>query len=470
MINYHQRARFFGYVAIAMVAGLTTPGVASAAERQCSQRAVTSPAIEELAEISIRDNAAAQGHTTYGGDIGRPPPKKSAIDIKRSWAKFVLPAAERRDPAIMFFTIYNRTFPGSDREVINLPFDTYWCVASKGDFVLLSEAQNDHYARIAAIDRERQTVDLIDRWPNILLDFGRAPPAAIKAQIGSVTATLIRFSRIEFEALFKAAIILDTADFVHLLEREISRETWTPELTIAVGRSLLYAGKYKAFPDPAADFIVEGVRAARRAGNEELVNDSIPAMFAALTMSQSIHLAKGDGKAEIARKQLEYMAILFGPAPMRRLEAEDDVRIGVFASAAGDWRTAVRFFRQAIEKNPRDHRGYFFRSETWRKVLQSVSGTRDEALMAARQGEQDAETALKLITEREREFAQRIRDGNQNRSSYRENADAVEEDQAEHKELVVHRGQAARLRDKFHALVSELDHETASPQTQQSQQ
>jgi hypothetical protein len=458
----HQRTRLLAYAAIVLMAVATKPTVA--ADRQCSERAVTSPAVQELAERFIRDNAAAQGHTTYAGTVGRPLPKMSAIEVKRSWTKFVLPAAQWRDQAIMFFTVYNQKLPLTDREVINLPFNVYWCLASKGDIVLLSDMQNDHYTRIAAINRERQTVDLIDRWPNILLDFGRVPPVAVTAQVGSVTATLVRFSRSEFERLFKAAIILDTADFIYLLEREIPRERWTPELYIAIGRSLLYAGKYKAFPDVAADFIIEGVRAGRKSGNHDLVYESIPIMFAALTMTQSIHLAKGDEKADIARKQLEDMATLFGSAPMQRLDAEDAMRIGAFASAAEDWRTAVRFLGQAIDKNSGDHRGYFFRSETWRKILRSVSATRDQALTAARQAQQDAETALKLIAVREREFAQRIRDGEQNRGLYWERADAVEEDKVEYEELKVQREQALRLRDDFRLLVGELERAAMPPQ------
>jgi hypothetical protein len=469
-MKHRQRARLLAYAAIALMAGAMKPGVTVAADRQCSERPVTSPAVEKLAEGFIRDNAAAQGHTTYAGTVGRPPTKMSAIDIKRSWAKFVIPAAEWRDQAIMFFTIYDKKLPATDPEVINLPFDAYWCLASKGDIVLLSDMQNDHYTRIAAIDRERQTVDLIDRWPNVLLDFGRVPPVAVTAQIGPVTATLVRFSRSDFERLFKAAIILDTADFIHLLEREVPRERWTPELYIAIGRSLLYAGKNKAFPALAADFIIDGVRAGRKSGNQNLVDTSIPVMFAALTMTRSILLAKGDEKAEIARKQLEDMATFFGSAPMQRLDAEDAVRVGAFASAASDWPTAIRFLGQAIEKNPRDHRGYFFRSETWRKILQSVSATRDQGLTAVREAQQDAETALELIAAREREFAQRIRDGEQDRGLYWERADAVEEDKAEYEELKAQREQASRLRDDFRLLVGELEGATTPLQPPQSPQ
>src|SRR5258708_4751408 len=99
-MKHHQRTRLLAYAAIALMAWATKPSVA--ADRQCSERAVTSPAVEELAERLIRDNAAAQGHTTYAGTVGRPLTKTSAIDIKRSWTKFVL-----RDQSMMFFTIYN---------------------------------------------------------------------------------------------------------------------------------------------------------------------------------------------------------------------------------------------------------------------------------------------------------------------------------------------------------------------------
>jgi hypothetical protein len=458
-----RRARFPAHAVIALIAWAAMPTTTVAADRQCAQRPATSPAVEELTERFIRDNAAAQGRTLYGGTAGRPRPKVSAIDIKRSWAKFVLPDAEWRDLAVMFFTIHDRKLRSTDSEVLNLPFDTYWCLAAKGDIVLISDDQTDHYTRIAAIDRERQTVDLIDRWPDILLDFGGESVTA-RVGTGSVTATLVRFSRRDFERLFRAAIILETADFIHQLERELPRESWPPELSIAVGRSLLDAGTYKSFPALAADFIRDGVRAARKSGNESLANESVPVMFAAVTMSRSILLAKGDARAEIAGKQLDEMAAVFGSTPMQRLAAADALRVGVVASSVGDWRTAMRFLAQAIEKNPRDHRGYVFRSETWRKILRSVPATRDQALTAARQGQQDAETALELIAARQRELAQRIREGMQDRGLYWERIDAVSEDEAESREIEAHRELALRLRDDFRPLVAELEGTSAPSQ------
>ncbi len=159
-MKHHQHNWLIACAAIALAAGLTASGATNAAQ-PCSARPATSPAVEELADISIRDNAAAQNRTTYGGAIKRPPPQRAAIDIKRSWTKYALPAAERRDQTIMFFTVYNQASAGSDREIINLPFDVYWCLASKGDFVLLSDAQN---ASLYADCRDRSRAT--DRRPD----------------------------------------------------------------------------------------------------------------------------------------------------------------------------------------------------------------------------------------------------------------------------------------------------------------
>src|ERR1700745_63629 len=82
-----------------------------------------------------------------------------------------------------------------------------------------------------------------------------APPGS-----GRITGKkLVRFSRADFEQLFVAAITIDTPELVKLLKRTIPPEAWTPEIDIAIGRSLLYAGQNKSFAPPAADFIIDGV-------------------------------------------------------------------------------------------------------------------------------------------------------------------------------------------------------------------
>ncbi len=169
----------------AVVAAMVAHTVAIAAKLQCMEPRTVSPVVAAIAELNIGRNIADQGHTLYGGLVGVPPPKDSVIALKRAWTKFALPNEEWRDMAIRFFTLQNDEFPSTDREVLNLPFEVYWCLAAKGDMVLLSDLSNDHYTRIASIDRAHETVDLIDRWPNILLEFNGVAPVSFVAPAGS---------------------------------------------------------------------------------------------------------------------------------------------------------------------------------------------------------------------------------------------------------------------------------------------
>src|SRR5262249_20025987 len=237
-----------------------------------------------------------------------------------------------------FFTIYNQKRRSTDGEAINLPFGLYWCIAARGDLVLLGRGSTDHYTMIASIDHERQTVDMIDRWPNTLLGFSGIASEIFTVESGALAGRkLVRFLRPDFERLFLAAITFDTADLVQLLERSLPAQAWTPELYIALGRSLLYAGKYKSFAAPAADLIIEGVRAAGRAQKHDLVEASIPVMFTAVAVAHSFHVAKGNDKAASrARQYRDEIIARYGSAPIERLSAEDALRIGMFAFSAND--------------------------------------------------------------------------------------------------------------------------------------
>src|SRR5215470_8129008 len=129
---------------------------------QCAERRVRSPAVEDIASAIMADDVLFQGHATLAerAGEGRPTPDLSTIDYKRAWVKFLLPKLEWRDINALFFTFNVSEHPARDPEVINVPFDSYWCLAAMGDMVLLSDGFRDHYAKVAAIDHRAQTVDL----------------------------------------------------------------------------------------------------------------------------------------------------------------------------------------------------------------------------------------------------------------------------------------------------------------------
>jgi len=338
--------------------------------------------------------------------------------------------------------------------------------------VLLSQGSTDHYTKIAAIDRQQQTVDLIDRWPDILMEFMGVAPTILAAPSGSGSTTgskLVRFSRSDFERLFVAAITVDGPDeFIGSLEQALSPEELSPEVKIALGRSLLYAGEFKSFASPAADLIIDGVRSAGRAGNQNLVDQSIPAMFTAVAVAYSFDIMNGDGAAaETARQYLGSIEARYGPEA-QWLDDEDALRIARFALAAKDWRTAYSFSSQVAKNSPGDYRAYLLRAQTTQQDLQAVGASGDEATVAATQGRDDAETALKLMTAREAEFDQRRRDFEQQKGVYwTRGVSAEQEDGAERDEIKAYRREASDLRDGFNVLLGSLKGTSSAGQPQQ---
>jgi hypothetical protein len=444
------RLVLFGYFVIIAIGWAGSQTVALAADPLCRELRDRSEGVEQYADSSVKKIARSQGNTTHAQDEeeGRPLPKMSPIDYKRSWVKSVLPTVELQDQNALFFTVHNEEYPSTDPEVINLPFDVYWCLAAKGDVILLFDLNTAHYTMIASVDRERQTVDMIDRWPNILSEFVGTNPELFTAQSGKLTgSTLVRFTRNDFAQLFNAAITLDTPNFETLLKRTLPPVGWTPELQLAVGRSLLYAGKYKAFAVPAADLIIAGVRDAGRAGKRDLVEESIPAMFAALAISHSVLVSEGNEAAALAaRRYRDQIENEYGSVPIQQLVAEDALRIAI-AALKVDPETARFFLDQAIKKNPLDYRAFLFRSKLTYQTLQiSPGASRDDDMAVAGRVQKDAESALQLIETREREIKQRRADRMQKRGVYwTRGKSAEDEDDAELVEMTSDRTEAGNL-------------------------
>jgi hypothetical protein len=359
----------------------------------------------------------------------------STIDIKRAWVKFLLPPSEWRDSNAMLFTFYNLELPSTDPEVLNVPFDVYWCVAAMGDLVLLHDGSMAHYTNVASADHEKQTIDLIDRWPNVHSQFMGVAPEVLTAPPGSGRLTgrrLVRFSRKDFERLFVAAITVDTAELAQLLKRTIPPDVSTPEIDIALGRSLLYAGQNKSFGIVAADHLVEGVRAAGRAGRQDIVEQTIPAMFTAVVLARSAHVAAGNQeRAGIARQYQEQIAAKYGSALVERIGADDALWIAIAAGNVEDWEGALHWLEQAIRKDPTNYRAFLYRA----RITAAID---------------DAESALKLMDAKESEFEQRVRDRVQKRGLYWEKGIMAEQvDGAERDEIRRSRTEAIALRDRL---------------------
>lgn len=448
----------------------------------CTEYRIRSNTVNRIADDFVSGDALLQGHIRHAQfDIEqRPLPKLSVIETKRAWAKFIIPKIEWLEPNILFYTIYNQRLASRDSEVINLPFNAFWCIATRGDVILLSDDITHHYTRIASIDRAGQTVDMIDRWPDILQSFVEFSPKTIKAQSGNEAGRiLVRFSRSNFEKLFIASITLDTADLPNRLEKLLPSELWTPELYIALGRTLLYASQDKTFPFPAAQLLIDGVRAAGRADKQELVKDTIPTLFTALVLAHFAAIAEGN--KEIAKRALQYISDVntrYGNEPIKRMDAEDALRISVVATNTHNWEDATVFLEQAITKNPNDYRVFLQKAILARDILSSKETMKNlklvaplkgpaEAITFAKNALQDVEKTLLLIEKRKYLFDQRLMKRKQKRGIYWELGWAAEQvDEAGRDVLKKHKEDALNLLKGLRHDLSELETDVLPTQQQ----
>ena len=325
-----------------------------------------------------------------------------------------------------------------------------------GDMVLLSDRFMDHYTKVAAIDHQAETIDLIDRWPNLFSDFMGVTPQFVTAPSGSGRLSgraLMRFSRSDFKRLFRAAITVDTPQLVDLLKRTLPPEAATPELGIALGRSLLYAGNDKTFAALAASLLLPSTRLAADAGKRDIVEATAPVAFTAIALAYWFAVAAGNDKAAAIwpPRQADLLA-RYGPQ-MDRIDAQDALRIALAALRVHP-QTALVFLRQAIAKDPSGYRAFVARAILLERSLEHkvVPGApnRDELMAIVKQAGTDAETALTLIDAREREFEHRRRDRAEKRGDYWvKGITAQQVDGAELDEMKDVRRDAVALRDRL---------------------
>jgi hypothetical protein len=450
MRNFKQRLRI-GCVAVFVTWG-GARDIALAADLHCSAYRTRSEGVEAIASGQVEEDALFQGNTRHAQDDpeGRPLPQMSAIDIKRSLAKFLLPKSDWLDPSTLFYTVHNQSYPSTDPEVINLPIDLYWCLAAKGDLVLLSDESMDHYTRIADIDHEHQSIILIDRWPNFLTEFTVGDPQLFVATSGKLAGyTLVRLKWSDFARLFRAAITIDTPEFADQLQRIMPSNAWTPEVEIALGRSLLYVGALgKSVPYRAADLLNGGILDAKVMGKDLIIVQSVTAAYTAnaLAFFAAIRDNRQD-LVEITTKQLRGIMENYGAAVAQNLSSEDWLRIAMAASSV-DQEVVNDSVAKAIAKDPRDYRPFLLRATTNLRILRDPGDPNQEhAAVDPESIFDDSDSALQLMTAKETEFKNRKLDFKKKQGLYWEMGwFAINQDDAELEQLRIDRIEALTAR------------------------
>jgi hypothetical protein len=388
--------------------------------------------------------------------------KLSAVDYKRTWSRVRLPEIRKKDPDALYFTIYNRQFRSKNPEVLNISPDQYWCLAASNDWVLLSDHKTIHWTTIASVDRQRRTIDIIDRWPGTISTFQGVRVQAHEPSTGALRGkTLMRLSQGDFSKLFIAAVTLDSTHFQKSLEDLFPIDTWTPELCIALGRSFLYAESMNlVLPIAAQPLLIRGIQSALRAGKHEVAEATVPAAYTALALSEAIHRANGnEDEADRALAALRPIEESYRQTALQRLSADDALRIANAAARSNNTGTAAIFYGRAIKTSPLDYRAYKGRAALAFQVLLSARNTTREAVLGeVRQAREDAESALRLMDEREREFEERRVALQQKRGVYWEKGWSAEaQDLVETEQMRDDRQTATKLRGIYSSVLGDRE-------------
>jgi len=248
---------------------------------------------------------------------------------------------------------------------------------------------------------------------------------------------------------------------VDSVKRAVPTEMWTPELSIALGLSLLHAHKEPTISLPAADLLSEGVRAAGRSGKQNLADSTVSAMFTAYALAHYFLAAQGNtASADSALKYMTAIKDKYGADLFNALDADDMFRIASAAAGARDWDAAYAFCARTIAKDPRDRRPYLLRLVTTYRRLDA--GLRLQSLAIAATG--DAETVLRLIDDRRQEFKQRQIDFAQRRGVYWIKGTTIKEvDSAELDDMARDGALARQLRAYLLAALDKPGSSTARP-------
>jgi len=92
----------------------------------------------------------------------------------------------------------------------------FWYLLRPGDAVLLSDGHTAHYSTVYAVDRQFETVDFLDHWPDRIFLLAELNNAGVIAQLitGPQQSKLVRITRNEFEQVILGLSSVDSTDVI----------------------------------------------------------------------------------------------------------------------------------------------------------------------------------------------------------------------------------------------------------------
>lgn len=147
-----------------------------------------------------------RGKFTYDPN---PPHERTFTELFKHFEMFekVAQVAPNKMPPCRAFGYRLSSLQAKDDDFLPLPRNSFWCIIRPATSLLLNDGQTQHYTTVYRVDRETETLELLDPWPEeMFLRTG----LNVKGIRGSLVEApnggkLIRINRTEFERVVVGA-------------------------------------------------------------------------------------------------------------------------------------------------------------------------------------------------------------------------------------------------------------------------
>ena len=352
-------------IAVLLAIGLffTPAALAQTAATPCQPRPATDgiAAIIEGAESLALES---QGRIGFEGDEpdARPLPPASLHDLAGDLAASMRSNARAGAvirPDAFYFTFYAETAPSRDRDVIPAPKSVLWCLARRGDTVLLSDGQTHHITSVFSINRDSGIIFILDPWPerffmlagkNVRGYTARLVDAPDPLSLSKRVNKLVSIPRDQFLKVLVGLVTLDGPELVDYFALAHPAAAKSATTSLAFGVGFLHWSDDR-FVDRAIPLLRRANEIARANGNKADSAYSANRLHLALLLQYYYRRLEGNqrGAAETMAGLQELWDRYGKDQLFASNRAIDFFRLGLCASTAGDFAGAVNFFTSAIE-------------------------------------------------------------------------------------------------------------------------
>jgi tetratricopeptide (TPR) repeat protein len=346
---------------------------------QGAGRALRGPRIEALAASSWKDTLDRQGRARYAGDDenAREVPYRTLYSMREGMQDNLdaIPDDGSHIPSnALFFAFCDQQVSMPVEQVIPVPREDLWWLATSGDLLLLSDKVTTHYATMLHASAETGRMALVDEWPDrIFLREGfneKDVCARVNPFFGGVFDSVepgkkeVSVTRDEFLRVAVGLVTLDTPALLHsyLARRPELREDARAMLSFGLA---LMTPAHDAVARFAAPYLARAEELFAAAGENDKALESAACSYAAHLIAVLVQM-HGRERFAVAPFAAEAKALeqRHGKDTLiSGLDVELLIRLGNAAAVAGQYPAAFEWLDLAVVRDPFHDAAHWLRAK-----------------------------------------------------------------------------------------------------------